>query len=82
MKNLQNRLEKKDLENDPSKIKWKQPKVSMTIGEAWQQWIRLVDSYSDGLFAAYDDENLDFTNNTKEQLFGRSKYHFRALLGK
>ena len=50
--------------------------------EIWQQWIRLVNSYSEGLYQAYDVDDLDFTNNAKEQLFHRSKHHFKALLGR
>ncbi|MBY9005709.1 MAG: hypothetical protein KGD63_03035 [Candidatus Lokiarchaeota archaeon] len=49
--------------------------------EMWQQWIRLEDSYHDGLYCAYDDPDLNFTNNAKEQLFHHSKAHFKALLG-
>lgn len=30
---------------------------------------------------AYDDLDLDFTNNAKEQLFHHSKAHFKSLLG-
>ena len=44
--------------------------------------IRLVNSYSEGLYKAYDVVELDFTNNAKEQLFHRSKHHFKALLGR
>lgn len=31
---------------------------------------------------AYDVKELEFTNNAKEQLFHRSKHHFKALLGR
>jgi len=75
-------LKERDLEHDPNKIKWKQPTSKMTLGEIWQEWIRLVNSYYEGIFVAYDHEELDFTNNAKEQLFGRSKHHFKALLGR
>ena len=79
---LRDCLKERDLECDPHKIKWKQPTSKMTCGEVWQEWIRLVNSYYEGLFVAYDHEELDFTNNAKEQLFGRSKHHFKALLGR
>ncbi|MHA2062407.1 MAG: hypothetical protein ACW963_08980 [Candidatus Sifarchaeia archaeon] len=79
---LEDRLKERNLEYDPNKIKWKQPTSKLTCGEVWQEWVRLVNSYYDGLFVAYDHKELDFTNNAKEQLFGRSKHHFRALLGR
>ncbi|GAG77340.1 unnamed protein product, partial [marine sediment metagenome] len=55
---------------------------TLSCEEVWQQWIRLVNSYCEGLYTAYDVKELDFTNNAKEQLFHRSKHHFRALLGR
>ena len=79
---LQSRLKRRNLEHDPQKIKWQQPAHVLSREEIWQQWIRLIHSYKDGLFAAYDDDELDFTNNAKEQLFHRSKHHFKALLGR
>ena len=42
----------------------------------------MVNSYRKGLFVAYDDDELEFTNNAKEQLFHRSKHHFRTLMGR
>jgi len=79
---LQSRLRRRKLEYDPLKIKWQQPSSTMSCEEAWQQWIRLVNSYKDGLLVAYDMEELEFTNNAMEQLFHRSKHHFKALLGR
>lgn len=79
---LQSRLKRRKLEFDPVKIKWQQPSYKLSCEETWQQWIRLVQSYSEGLYAAYDVKELEFTNNAKEQLFNRSKHHFRALLGR
>ncbi len=79
---LQSRLKRRNLEYDPSNLKWKLFSHDSSNEEAWQQWIRLVESYKNGLFAAYDNEELEFTNNAKEQLFHRSKHHFRALLGR
>lgn len=79
---LQNRLKRRKLEFNPQNIKWQQPSFKISCEEIWQQWIRLVNSYSEGLFVAYDVEELDFTNNAKEQLFHRSKHHFKALLGR
>lgn len=79
---LQSRLKRRKLEFDPVKIKWVQPSYKLSCEETWQQWIRLVQSYSEGLYAAYDMKELEFTNNAKEQLFHRSKHHFRALLGR
>jgi len=79
---LQNRLKRRKLEFSPQNIKWRQHSFKLSCEEIWQQWIRLVDSYSEGLYQAYDVEVLDFTNNAKEQLFHRSKHHFKALLGR
>jgi hypothetical protein len=79
---LQSRLKRRKLESNPQKIKWQQPTFKLSCEEIWQQWIRLVNSYCEGLYKAYDVEELDFTNNAKEQLFHRSKHHFRALLGR
>ena len=79
---LQNRLKRRKLEFNPQHIKWQQPSFNLSCEQIWQQWIRLVNSYSDGLYQAYDVEDLEFTNNAKEQLFHRSKHHFKALLGR
>ena len=79
---LQGRLKRRSLEHDPSNIKWQAPTHKLSCEEIWQQWIRLTHSYRSGLFIAYDDDELEFTNNAKEQLFHRSKHHFRALLGR
>lgn len=79
---LQNRLKRRKLEFNPEKTKWQMPSSKLSCEEIWQQWIRLVQSYSEGLYAAYDMKELEFTNNAKEQLFHRSKHHFRSLLGR
>ena len=79
---LQSRLKRRDLEYNPSKIKWQAPSYKLSSEEIWQQWVRLVNSYQIGLFVAYDNNELELTNNAKEQLFHRSKHHFRALLGR
>jgi hypothetical protein len=79
---LQSRLKRRKLESNPQNIKWQQLSFKLSCEEIWQQWIRLVDSYSEGLYQAYDVKELDFTNNAKEQLFHRSKHHFKALLGR
>jgi len=79
---LQNRLKRRKLEYIPQIIKWRQHSFKLSCEEIWQQWIRLVNSYSEGLYEAYDVEELDFTNNAKEHLFHRSKHHFKALLGR
>jgi len=79
---LQNRLKRRNIEEKPEQIKWKSPNYKLTVEEIWQEWIRLVDSYQSGLFIGYDDDELELTNNPKEQLIYRSKHHFRALLGR
>lgn len=79
---LQTRLKRRNVEYDPEKIKWMNPTYNMSLVDAWQQWVRLVASYEDGLYAAYDDPELDFTNNAKEGLFSRTKHHFRSTYGR
>lgn len=79
---IQGRLKRRKMEDTPEKIKWQQPSYKLSCEEIWQEWIRLVKSYSKGLYVAYDEDDLEFTNNAKEQLFHRSKHHFRALLGR
>ena len=79
---LQNRLKRRKLETNPHNIKWQRPSFNLSCEEIWQQWVRLINSYSEGLYEAYDVDDLDFTNNAKEQLFHRSKHHFKALLGR
>lgn len=79
---IQSRLKRRELEHDPHNLKWKLLSHHTSKEEAWQEWVRLVESYKNGLFVAYDYDELEFTNNAKEQLFYRSKHHFRALLGR
>lgn len=79
---LHTRLEQKSMEHRPSDLKWQYASHKMKLQEAWQQWIRLEDSYSDGLYCSYDDPDLDFTNNAKERLFHHSKKHFKSLFGR
>lgn len=79
---LKSRLKRRKLEFNPNNIKWKPPSYKLSCEEIWQEWIRLINSHSEGLFTAYDMEELEFTNNSKEQLFHRSKHHFKALLGR
>ncbi len=79
---LQSRLKRRGLEYNPHNIKWQQSSHKLSCEKVWQQWIRLVNSYREGLFVAYDDDQLEFTNNAKEQLFHRSKHHFRSLMGR
>ncbi|KKM17619.1 hypothetical protein LCGC14_1673960 [marine sediment metagenome] len=51
-------------------------------GERFDQcrYVLLVDPLRNE--GAYDMEELEFTNNPMEQLFHRSKHHFKALLGR
>jgi len=79
---LSGRLRRRKAEHRPSKIKWMRASAKMTLVEAWQQWIRLVHSYEDGLYHAYDHSFLDHTNNAKENLFSRAKHHFRSTHGR
>jgi hypothetical protein len=79
---LASRLKRRDLERDPLKIKWKQPTHSMSLQTTWQQWIRLVGAYEEGLYEAYDDPFLEHTNNAMESFFSIEKHHFRSIFGK
>jgi hypothetical protein len=79
---LQSRLKRRKLEHKPSRIKWQKPSHAMNLVDAWQQWVRLVAAYSEGLYHAYDDPDLDFTNNPKESLFGSAKHHFKSVYGR
>ncbi|MEX2756981.1 MAG: hypothetical protein Q6365_016495 [Candidatus Sigynarchaeota archaeon] len=79
---LRGRLKRRQLEHDPSKIRWVQSTPDMKIGEAWQQWIRLVDSYEAGLYLAYDNKDLAFNNNDTESIIHKLKYQFKKWLGR
>jgi len=79
---LQQRLEPLSMVHQAVNLKWQYPCSTMRVEEVWQQWIRLENSYSHGLYCAYDDPILDFTNNAKEQLIHHTKAHFKSLLGR
>ncbi|TFG00446.1 MAG: hypothetical protein EU540_05320 [Promethearchaeota archaeon] len=79
---LHQRLERHSMEVKPEELKWQYPCSTMKLQEVWQQWIRLENSYSDGLYRAYNDPALDFTNNAKEQLIHHTKAHFKSLFGR
>jgi len=79
---LQCRLKRRQLENNPALLKWVQASPVMELGEAWQQWIRLVHSYESGLYLAYDNPDLTFTNNDTESKIHQLKYQFKKWLGR
>jgi len=79
---LQDRLKARNFEWRPEHVKWQQSSFKTSREEVWQEWIRLEQSYHEGLFVAYDNREVDFTNNAKEQLFHRCKHHFKSLLGR
>lgn len=79
---LSRRLKRRDAEYRPERIKWMRASATMSLTEAWQQWIRLVRSYESGLYHAYDHSFLEHTNNAKENLFSRAKHHFRSTYGR
>ncbi len=82
-KMLQERLKRRGLEHNPAMIKWQLISHASEPAAAWQEWARLIYTHEEGLFAAYDVPGLvEFTNNPKEQLFGQTKAHFRALYGR
>ncbi|MHA1791673.1 MAG: hypothetical protein ACTSVI_03445 [Promethearchaeota archaeon] len=76
------RLKRRKIEHRPGKIKWMRASATMSLSDAWQQWIRLVNSYEKGLYHAYDHSFLEHTNNAKENLFSRAKHHFRSTYGR
>jgi regulator of replication initiation timing len=82
VKMLQSRLKRRKLEHVPANLKWRRPSHSMTLEDVWQQWVRFVASYEEGLYHAYDDSQLEFTNNAKESLFSRVKHHFKSAFGR
>lgn len=49
---LQSRLKRKKLEFNPQNIKWQQPSFNLSCVEIWQRWIRLVNSYNEGIYQA------------------------------
>lgn len=79
---LQKRLMRREMEERPDELHWEQASYHMPKESAWQQWVRLVASYESGLYHSYNNPELEPTNTPKEQIFSRSKYHFRALLGR
>jgi len=79
---LHQRLERISFEHRAEILKWQYPSSAMTVQEVWQQWIRLENSYRKGLYCAYDDPALDFTNNAKEQFIHHTKAHFKSLFGR
>lgn len=79
---LKSRLKRRGENHDPSTIKWKQLGYNSCLVEAWQEWVRLVASYSHGLYIPYDDTLLDFTNNAQESIFGKTKHYFRSIYGR
>jgi hypothetical protein len=79
---LQGRLRRRQLVNDPTLLKWVQTTPTMAFSDAWQQWIRLVHSYEDGLYLAYDNPDLAFTNNDTESKIHQLKYQFKKWLGR
>jgi len=82
IRTLQERLKARNSEWRAEELKWRPSSFKTTREEVWQEWIRLEKSYSEGLYLAYDNCELDFTNNAKEQLFHRCKHHFKSLLGR
>lgn len=79
---LQSRLRRRKLEYNPGSIKWAGSTMHTKITDAWQQWIRLVHSYEEGLYISYDDADLTPTNNKKESEIHQIKYQFKKWLGR
>ncbi len=82
-KMLQDRLKRRGLEHDPTEIKWQFLSHASEPPAVWQEWVRLIHTHEAGLFVAYDIPGVvEFTNNPKEQLFGQTRAHLRALYGR
>ncbi len=78
---LQARLGELELQSDPSRLQWQALTYAAPVPAVWQEWLRLLHTHEAGLYVAYDTPSLEFTNVPKEQLFGQTKAHFRALYG-
>lgn len=79
---LRSELKKHTMVTNPKDIKYALPTYNSSKEEIFQQWLRLEASYRSGLYHAYDNSELDFTNNAKEQIFHRCKSHFKSVLGR
>lgn len=79
---LQSRLKRRTMEYNANSIKSERMTHASPIECIWQQWIRLENSYHAGLYHTYDSEEIERTNNGKEQLIHQIKRHFRKWLGK
>lgn len=79
---IQNRLKRKHLEYHPNKLKYQKTVHTSKLEDIWQEWVRLEFSYHEGLYHTYDSEEIEKTNNGKEQLIQKIKRHFRKWLGR
>ncbi|QEE14369.1 hypothetical protein DSAG12_04330 [Promethearchaeum syntrophicum] len=79
-------LEQKLLETDQNFVKTNLraylPRSSSTYLEIMGEWLRLWESYRNGLFSYRKFEKPILTNNTLEQAFGRQKSHFYSRSAK
>jgi hypothetical protein len=81
-RNLRSELKKHGMVTNPKNIKYALQTYNSSKEDILQQWLRLEASYRNGLYHAYDNPELDFTNNAKEQIFHRCKSHFKSVLGR
>jgi hypothetical protein len=63
-------------------LRTRMAKVSMTMPDIGQQWVRMHRSYRKGLFAYYDFPSDERTNSNMEAQFGHEKSTFMARSGK
>lgn len=75
-------LQKRGMDCNEAELGFVKINYKSDIGEIYQQWLRLESSYHDGIYLAYDNKLLEFTNNAKEQIFHRVKSHFKSMLGR
>ena len=78
---LQSRLKSRGLEYRGKDIGYVQMNHDSDLTTIWQQWVRLEHSYSEGIYLSYKNEEIEKTNNAKEQLINRTKRHFKKWLG-
>lgn len=79
---LRKRLARRDLENDPAKLKRQECGTATPPENIWQEWIRLHYTHEKGIYIPYNHPELGFTNNMVEWDFGGGRHRFRKLFGR
>ena len=58
------------------------PSATSLLRDASLQFVKVSQSYGEGLFACYSVPGLPPTNNDLEQFFGSARYHERRVSGR